>query len=184
MLAKGVVHDTWPQALIAREAEFPTGIMLEQHAIAIPHCEAIHAKSSAIYLLRPTNKVHFQQAEVAAEVETVAAVEPEVTVEHNHATAPMTRAPAPEYVPEAPRHSDWQRPTFAFEGKGAAGGHTATHHASAAPALVCGPDRDYLWILSRTPTISDEVKQEMLAVATREGFDVSKFIWVQQPGSY
>ncbi|MFP1451898.1 hypothetical protein ACLB1N_06305 [Escherichia coli] len=27
-----------------------------------------------------------------------------------------------------------QRPTFAFEGKGAAGGHTATHHASAAPA--------------------------------------------------
>ncbi|HDD9397141.1 TPA: lipocalin Blc [Escherichia coli] len=50
-------------------------------------------------------------------------------------------------------------------------------------ALVCGPDRDYLWILSRTPTISDEVKQEMLAVATREGFDVSKFIWVQQPRS-
>ena len=73
-------------------------------------------------------------AEVTAEVETVAAVEPEVTVEHNHATAPMTRAPAPEYVPEAPRHSDWQRPTFAFEGRGAAGGHTATHHASAAPA--------------------------------------------------
>lgn len=63
MLAKGVVHDTWPQALITREAEFPTGIMLEQHAIAIPHCEAIHAKSSAIYLLRPTNKVHFQQAD-------------------------------------------------------------------------------------------------------------------------
>ncbi len=28
MLAKGVVYDTWPQALIAREAEFPTGIML------------------------------------------------------------------------------------------------------------------------------------------------------------
>ncbi len=37
--------------------------MLEQHAIAIPHCEAIHAKSSAIYLLRPANKVHFQQAD-------------------------------------------------------------------------------------------------------------------------
>lgn len=36
--------------------------MLEQHAIAIPHCEAIHAKSSAIYLLRPTNKV-LQQAD-------------------------------------------------------------------------------------------------------------------------
>ena len=50
---------------------------------------------------------------------------------HSHATAPMTRAPAPEYVPEAPRHSDWQRPAFAFEGKGAAGGHSASHQATA-----------------------------------------------------
>ncbi|XNM79056.1 lipocalin family protein [Escherichia coli] len=40
---------------------------------------------------------------------------------------------------------------------------------------------NYLWILSRTPTISDEVKQEMLAVATREGFDVSNFIWYSSP---
>ncbi|MEO3992034.1 lipocalin family protein [Pseudocitrobacter cyperus] len=48
-------------------------------------------------------------------------------------------------------------------------------------ALVCGPDRDYLWILSRTPTISDEMKQQMLDVATRQGFDISKLIWVKQP---
>jgi apolipoprotein D and lipocalin family protein len=48
-------------------------------------------------------------------------------------------------------------------------------------ALVCGPDRDYLWILSRTPTLSPEMKQQMLDVATRQGFDVSKLIWVEQP---
>ena len=48
-------------------------------------------------------------------------------------------------------------------------------------ALVCGPDRDYLWILSRTPTISDEMKQQMLDVATRQGFDVSKLMWIEQP---
>lgn len=47
------------------------------------------------------------------------------------ATAPMSRAPAPDYVPEAPRHSDWVRPAFSFEGKGAAGGHSATHQATA-----------------------------------------------------
>ncbi|MBT1727210.1 ribonuclease E [Enterobacter quasimori] len=47
------------------------------------------------------------------------------------ATAPMTRAPAPEYVPEAPRQSDWVRPEFNFEGKGSAGGHSATHQATA-----------------------------------------------------
>ena len=43
----------------------------------------------------------------------------------------MTRAPAPEYVPEAPRHSDWVRPAFNFDGKGSAGGHSATHQATA-----------------------------------------------------
>lgn len=48
-------------------------------------------------------------------------------------------------------------------------------------ALVCGPDRDYLWILSRTPTLSKEMKEQMLDVATRQGFDVSKLIWVEQP---
>ncbi|EML1554678.1 TPA: lipocalin family protein [Enterobacter hormaechei] len=48
-------------------------------------------------------------------------------------------------------------------------------------ALVCGPDRNYLWLLSRTPTIPAEMKQQMLDIATRQGFDVTKLIWVQQP---
>lgn len=60
------------------------------------------------------------------------AVEPVIAHAATHAvSAPMTRAPAPEYTPEAPRHSDWVRPAFEFSGKGAAGGHSATHHASA-----------------------------------------------------
>lgn len=60
------------------------------------------------------------------------AVEPVIAHAATHAvSAPMTRAPAPEYTPEAPRHSDWVRPTFEFSGKGAAGGHSATHHATA-----------------------------------------------------
>jgi len=45
---------------------------------------------------------------------------------------------------------------------------------------VCGPNRDYLWILSRTPTISDEVKQRMVNAAIRQGFKVEKLIWVKQ----
>ncbi len=66
------------------------------------------------------------------------AVKPAVAAEpvaakplHSLATAPMTRAPAPEYVPEPPRHSDWVRPAFEFSGKGSAGGHSATHQATA-----------------------------------------------------
>ncbi|SXF44299.1 ribonuclease E [Klebsiella variicola] len=58
---------------------------------------------------------------------------PVVVAGDRHATAPMTRAPAPAYVPEAPRHSTWVRPPFAFEGKGAAGGHSATRKATAEP---------------------------------------------------
>ena len=67
-------------------------------------------------------------APVAAAIERVA---PVAASEVHHATAPMTKAPAPAYVPEAPRHSDWIRPQFNFDGKGSAGGHSATHTATA-----------------------------------------------------
>lgn len=63
MLAKGVVHATYPAALLERELNYPTGITLERHAVAIPHCEAVHAKSPAIYLIRPDKPVNFQQAD-------------------------------------------------------------------------------------------------------------------------
>ncbi|MFT8211287.1 MAG: hypothetical protein ACMZI0_13220 [Symbiopectobacterium sp.] len=36
----------------------------------------------------------------------------------------MTKAPAPAYVAEPPRHSDWVRPTTSFSGKGGAGGQS------------------------------------------------------------
>lgn len=76
-------------------------------------------------------------------VETKPAVEaaPVVKVANRHATAPMTRAPAPDYVPEAPRQSDWVRPNFDFDGKGSAGGHSATHKATAGPTRPQSVDR-------------------------------------------
>lgn len=49
-------------------------------------------------------------------------------------------------------------------------------------ALVCGPNRDYLWILSRTPEMTDAVKTSLLEKARAEGFDVSALIWVKQKG--
>ncbi|EFF0768490.1 PTS galactitol transporter subunit IIA [Escherichia fergusonii] len=68
MQKQGVVHESYPLALLEREAAFPTGIALEHHAVAIPHCEAIHAKSPAIYLIRPDTPVMFQQADDDAEI--------------------------------------------------------------------------------------------------------------------
>ncbi|MDF7759163.1 PTS galactitol transporter subunit IIA [Kosakonia cowanii] len=68
MLAKGVVHKSYPAALLAREESYPTGIALERHAIAIPHCEASHALSPALYLIRPRKPVYFQRADDDGEV--------------------------------------------------------------------------------------------------------------------
>ena len=73
------------------------------------------------------------EAKPAVEAKPVTETKPVVDSKplHSLATAPMTRAPAPEYVPEPPRHSDWVRPAFEFSGKGSAGGHSATHQATA-----------------------------------------------------
>lgn len=69
-----------------------------------------------------------EPAVTPALVESVSVV---VATSQHHATAPMTRAPAPAYIPDAPRVSDWQRPAFEFTGKGSAGGHAAVNQASA-----------------------------------------------------
>lgn len=63
MLKEGMVKETYPAALLERETAFPTGIALEKHAVAIPHCEAMHAKEPAIYLIRPSSPVLFTQAD-------------------------------------------------------------------------------------------------------------------------
>ena len=46
-------------------------------------------------------------------------------------------------------------------------------------ALVSGPNRDYLWILSRTPTVPDAVKQDYLNTARSLGFRVDQLVWVK-----
>lgn len=62
---------------------------------------------------------------------TAATAQAETSPRSGSASAPMTKAPAPAYDAETPRHSDWVRPAFNFAGKGAAGGHSASHIASA-----------------------------------------------------
>jgi len=46
-------------------------------------------------------------------------------------------------------------------------------------ALVAGKNLNYLWILSRTKNIPDEVKTNYLKIAKEIGYDTSKFIWVK-----
>jgi apolipoprotein D and lipocalin family protein len=46
-------------------------------------------------------------------------------------------------------------------------------------ALVAGKNLNYLWILSRTVTIPDAIKQDYLNLAKSLGYDISKLIWVK-----
>ncbi|WP_075182765.1 lipocalin family protein [Pantoea sp. 1.19] len=49
-------------------------------------------------------------------------------------------------------------------------------------ALICGPNRDYLWILSRTPQLDDKVKAALVEKARQLDFPVDTLIWVKQAG--
>ncbi len=45
-------------------------------------------------------------------------------------------------------------------------------------AMVTGPDRDYLWILARTPTLDEETLNALLTQAEQAGYAVDELIFV------
>ena len=47
-------------------------------------------------------------------------------------------------------------------------------------ALITGPNRDYLWILARSPQLDDKLKDRLLAVIKQAGFDLTPLIWIKQ----
>ncbi|EKN3570980.1 outer membrane lipoprotein Blc [Yersinia enterocolitica] len=47
-------------------------------------------------------------------------------------------------------------------------------------ALIAGPNREYLWILSRTPTIDNQTRDRLVSVAQHYGFPGEELIWVKQ----
>ncbi|MDT8923250.1 lipocalin family protein [Pseudomonas taiwanensis] len=47
-------------------------------------------------------------------------------------------------------------------------------------ALVGHPNREYLWLLSRTPTVTEQTREQMLSIARNQGYDTRKLIWRQE----
>ena len=45
-------------------------------------------------------------------------------------------------------------------------------------ALVCGPDKSYLWILAREPVIGNDLKDRLVKKAASLGFDTDQLIFV------
>ncbi len=62
------------------------------------------------------------------------------------------------------------------------GGYTifALDHQAYQWAAVSGPTRNYLWILARTPTLADDVRDRLVAEAAGLGFATENLIWVPQ----
>ncbi|WP_199485914.1 lipocalin family protein, partial [Morganella morganii] len=46
-------------------------------------------------------------------------------------------------------------------------------------SLVVGPDKDYLWVLSRTPAMPPELLNEYLSFAGEHGFDRERILIFQ-----
>lgn len=152
-----VVETTHPEAIAAPVDEQPQLIAEADEAVAeevvaeavdVVAQEAVEPEAAvaepvaveeAAVVVEEAPVVSEPVVEPAPAAEPVVATQPVVTaapvvkVANRHATAPMTRAPAPDYVPEAPRQSEWVRPNFDFDVKGSAGGHSATHKSAAGP---------------------------------------------------
>jgi apolipoprotein D and lipocalin family protein len=47
-------------------------------------------------------------------------------------------------------------------------------------AFISGPDKDYLWLLARTPTVKPEVIDRFISMSKSIGFDTSALIFVNQ----
>ncbi|WP_437882504.1 lipocalin family protein [Pseudomonas sp. LRF_L74] len=49
-------------------------------------------------------------------------------------------------------------------------------------ALVGNPNREYLWLLSRTPEVSPETRAQLLKQAGARGYDTRELIWRESNG--
>ncbi|MFV3405325.1 MULTISPECIES: lipocalin family protein [Pseudomonas] len=44
-------------------------------------------------------------------------------------------------------------------------------------ALVGHPNREYLWMLSRTPSVSQQTRDQLLEIARKQGYPTEQLIW-------
>ncbi len=47
-------------------------------------------------------------------------------------------------------------------------------------AVISGPDKSYMWILSRQPVISQQMREQLVARASALGFDTGKLVFIDQ----
>lgn len=60
LCTKGIVKDTFAEALLARERDYPTGLAIGEINLAIPHAQPEHVNEIAVAIAVPRRPVQFQ----------------------------------------------------------------------------------------------------------------------------
>lgn len=76
--------------------------------------------------------------------------------------------------------ADWSRLKVSFFGPFYGGYNIIALDTDYQWAMVAGPTRGYLWILSREPTLPEPIITELVAKAQAWDFDVDELIYVEQ----
>ncbi|MGE4799097.1 ribonuclease E [Yersinia hibernica] len=120
-----------PEAAVEKTVAKETIVESAQEVIAETPVAEVAAEEQVVSETVAENVVEEAHiTEPAADTAPVV-VHPEGMLFKHYASAPMTKAPAPDYVPAAPNQGHWERPAFDFAGKGSAGGHAAATQATA-----------------------------------------------------
>ena len=61
LIEKGIVKESYKEAILNREKVFPTGLQFEKYGIAIPHTDVEHVKKEQIAVMTLENPVSFYQ---------------------------------------------------------------------------------------------------------------------------
>lgn len=69
-LEKGYVHETYLDAVLSREKEYPTGICFEKYNIAIPHTDTEHIKEENIIFIRIKDDIEFLEMTTNEKIKT------------------------------------------------------------------------------------------------------------------
>jgi len=63
LIAKGVVEESYRQALVLREQDHPTAMQLETMGVAIPHVDVEHVREERLVVVTCPEGIEFNQAE-------------------------------------------------------------------------------------------------------------------------
>lgn len=69
LVEKGYVKDSYKEALLKREQEFPTGLNFGNYGVAIPHSDAIHVNKSTLCIVVPSKPMTFRNMDGSGTVE-------------------------------------------------------------------------------------------------------------------